>query len=410
MEKKHTNRISDAIPQRPASFDETVERTMKRVCQERAETKRAHAPSWTTQGGNRRRQRFDGFVRRFGVGVVVAELVICIALIGTVIALRSRSNTDTLSAAAEMGQATAKATDATPHGPNDAALPVKAPTTALPSNDPQAPQGADAGSGTFLFSDYDQESEAWTYAPLEGVLFTCDFDGDGSEEEISYLIEASSIRLSVGDRSIDVDFDLAGESVMALDKAILLDLDPQTPTKNLIVVCNSYEAEVRAVELHMEKGKLVRGAEQYCLGVYLDEEQNKLIRHEYVDLFGAKEGERTCSGDHMDPDSDWLVPAPYCRVTEEKLRKDRQRLIDCGWLLHLVRDLPCTIDGKADVIPQGSYIYLVRYHESGAQVEISTEDGKTHAFVTRDPDTEEHIFGIAGMDQSEYFDNFFYAD
>ena len=259
MEKKHTNRISDAIPQRPASFDETVERTMKRVCQERAETKRAHAPSWTTQGGNRRRQRFDSFVRRFGVGVVVAELVICIALIGTVIALRSRSNTDTLSAAAEMGQATAKATDATPHGPNDAALPVKAPTTALPSNDPQAPQGADAGSGTFLFSGYDQESEAWTYAPLEGVLFTCDFDGDGSEEEISYLIEASSIRLSVGDRSINVDFDLAGESVMALDKAILLDLDPQTPTKNLIVVCNSYEAEVRAVELHMEKGKLVRG-------------------------------------------------------------------------------------------------------------------------------------------------------
>ena len=94
--------------------------------------------------------------------------------------------------------------------------------------------------------------------------------------------------------------------------------------------------------------------------------------------------------------------------------RDRESLIENGKLLHLVRDLPCTIDGEAAVIPAGSYIYMTRWHESWTLAEIRTEDGTLTALVTverADPnDPELYGYLIDGETQDTYFDNIFYAD
>jgi hypothetical protein len=92
---------------------------------------------------------------------------------------------------------------------------------------------------------------------------------------------------------------------------------------------------------------------------------------------------------------------------------DRERLIEGGTLLHLVRDLPCTIDGADAVIHAGSYIYMTRWHESGTLAEIRTEDGTTALLTVERADLlDPELYGylIDGATQDTYFDNIFYAD
>lgn len=262
---------------------------------------------------------------------------------------------------------------------------------------------------TFRFWDYDDEG-TYDEAPREGVLFRCDFDGDGTIEEITYEIKKSSIRISVLGQSTEIAFSVPHEYADGVYEAILTDLDAESPILNLVLVYYSWESGCDSIELHMEKGKLVKGTNVSAGWASLNAENNALVMQEDTELFGTQQGVRTYSGDGMHPDSEWLTLAGG--VTEEKLSSEREELIEAGKLLHLRRDLPCMIDGETAVIPAGSYLYVLRYHESETLVEICTEDGTTATVTVEraDPnDPELYEFLIDGVMQEEYFDNIFFA-
>ena len=271
-----------------------------------------------------------------------------------------------------------------------------------PAEEPSV-QESSAVPSTFRFWDYDEEN-GYSEAPEEGVLFVCDFDGDGTENEIRYEIHGSSVTFSVGKASIDVEFG-AG-----LEQAILLDLDPDSARLNLLVVYNTGSEDYETAELHMENGRFVHGPVIYAYCNFDD----GILRGSatQTDILGTKFGKRTYHGEDLTPDSEWFD----CDVIPDDIptARDRESLIEGGKLLHLVRDLPCTIDGEAAVIPAGSYIYMTRWHESYTQAEIRTEDGTVTALVTverADPnDPELYGYLIDGLTQDTYFDNIFYAD
>ena len=273
--------------------------------------------------------------------------------------------------------------------------------TPAPIEETPAPETS-ASPSTFRFWDYDEEN-GYREAPESGVLFVCDFNGDGTEDEVAYKIHGQYLTISLGKKSIDVSFGAE------LEQAILLDLDSDSARLNLLVVYNTGSEDYETAELHMENGRFVRGPVIYAYCTY----DGKTLRGSatQTDILGTKTGERTYHGENLTPDSEWYD----CDVIPDEIQSasDRARLIEGGKLLHLVRDLPCTIDGADTVIPAGSYIYMTRWHESGTLAEIRTEDGTT-ALVTveradhLDPDLYGYL--IDGATQDTYFDNIFYAD
>ncbi|MBQ1821450.1 MAG: hypothetical protein II117_07610, partial [Clostridia bacterium] len=276
-------------------------------------------------------------------------------------------------------------------------LEIEAETVREPEQDPTA------FPGTFRFWDYDEEN-GYREAPKEGVLFVCDFDGNGKEEEIRYEVRGSTLTISVGKKSVALSYGAE------LEQVILLNLDPASARLNLLVVYNTGSEDYETAELHMENGKFVRGPVIYAYCTY----DGKTLRGSasQTDILGTKWGDRTYHGENLTPDSEWYV----CDVIPDEIpsASDREHLIDNGKLLHLVRDLPCTIEGADAVIPAGSYIYMTRWHESGTLAEIRTEDGTVTALVTvqsADPnDPEQYGYLIDGETQDTYFDNIFYAD
>ncbi len=257
--------------------------------------------------------------------------------------------------------------------------------------------------GTFRFWDYDMEN-GFREAPAEGVLFVCDFDGDGKEEEIRYEYHGSFLTISVGKKSVELCYG-AG-----LEQAILLDLDPASARLNLLVVYNTGSEDYETAELHMENGRFVLGPVIFAYCTYDGETLLGSATQTY--MLGTKWGERTYHGEDLTPDSEWYD----CDVIPDDIptARDRESLIEGGVLLHLVRDLPCTVDGADAVIPAGTYIYMTRWHESWTLAEIRTEDGTLTALVTvqrADPDDpEQYGYLIDGEMQDTYFDNIFYCD
>lgn len=263
-------------------------------------------------------------------------------------------------------------------------------------------QESSAVPTTFRFWDYDEEN-GYREAPTEGVLFVCDFDGDGTEDEIAYKIHGQYLTISLGKKSVEVSFG-AG-----LEQAILLDLDPDSTRLNLLVVYNTGSEDYETAELHMENGRFVRGP---VIRAYCSFDGNTVRGSAtQTDILGTRLGGRTYHGEELTPDSEWFD----CDVIPDEIpsASDRARLIEGGKLLHLVRDLPCTIDGADALIPAGSYIYMTRWHESGTLAEIRTEDGTTALLTVEraDPlDPELYGYLIDGVTQDTYFDNIFYAD
>lgn len=261
---------------------------------------------------------------------------------------------------------------------------------------------SNAFPGLFKFWDYD-EVIGYREAPAEGVLFVCDFDGDGKEEEIRYQKHGQYLTISLGKKSVEVDFG-AG-----LEQVILLDLDPDSARLNLLVVYNTGSEDYETAELHMENGRFVRGP---VIRAYCSFDGNTVRGSAtQTDILGTKFGGRTYHGEKLTPDSEWFD----CDVIPDEIQSasDRERLIEGGKLLHLVRDLPCTIDGADAMIPAGSYIYMTRWHESGTLAEIRTEDGTTALLTVERADLlDSELYGylIDGATQDTYFDNIFYAD
>ena len=90
----------------------------------------------------------------------------------------------------------------------------------------------------------------------------------------------------------------------------------------------------------------------------------------------------------------------------------REERIEEHWLLHTVRDLPCTIDRRAETIEAGTYVYFLRWKASDDLAEVMTEDGRI-ATLTFTPEYDRYLDGttyvraylIDGVDAETYFDN-----
>ena len=258
-------------------------------------------------------------------------------------------------------------------------------------------QQSSAIPSTFRFWEYDEES-GYREAPANGVLFVCDFDGDGTEEEITYRLSDSHLEITVGDRSKDMNIGAGVEQV------ILIDLDPDVAGMNLLVVANYGSEDYETAELHMQNGKLKAGP---VICAYCEWNGTALYGGStQTDILGTRQGGRIYRGSDLKPDSEWFdcerIP------TESERTNDREMLLENGILLHVRRDLPCTIDGQDAVIEPGTYLYVTRWHESATRVEVQTEDGRTAQIAVKWQD--EVGFTIAGLHQNEYFDSVFYAD
>ena len=245
----------------------------------------------------------------------------------------------------------------------------------------------------------------YTFSDLsEGQMFCFDLDQDGVEETFSFALRpddkwATAISMD-DDRIILEDGD---EPI----RAEVVDLDPESPYYNLLVVLDYGSDSYGTVELHPENGRLVRG--RSIFGDYRITDDG-LRFCERSDLLGTNFGYRTYHGDELIPDSVWLDMEP---PTEEELKADLADLIDYGAVIHCAKPVPCVIDGQAATLPAGTCLYCLRFMDPDVDLvmEVRTLEGVVAQLFFFDDEDEPHDPDrMYEYEQNEYFDNLFLAD
>ncbi len=238
----------------------------------------------------------------------------------------------------------------------------------------------------------------------EGPMFSFDLDQDGVAETFSYALRpdddwATAILMD-DDRIVLADGD---EPVWAE----VVDLDPESPYYNLLMVLDYGSDSYGTVELHPENGQLVRG--KSIFGDYRITDDG-LRFSERTDLLGTDFGYRTYRGDELVPDSVWLDMKP---PTENELKKDLADLIEFGTVIHCAKAVPCVIDGQAATLPAGTCLYGLRFMDPEVDLvmEVRTLEGVVARLLFYDDEDEPHDPDrIYTGEQDEYFDNLFWAD
>ena len=275
--------------------------------------------------------------------------------------------------------------------PNDSANPA---VTEAPADEP------------FIMTDTsDLPLEYYTFDEVgyeadEAKMFDYDFDRNGTPEEIGFKLdrENRTCTISAGTRSVKL------EEVSTLDTAIIIDLDPESPRLNMLVVVDAWEGDYSVVELHVENGVLTVGKTLKC---YCWMDDNKTVWFsERGDMLGTQYGDRTYHGDDLVPDSEWLVVSEI--LNDAEIQADQESLIDSGFLLELTKDMPCTVDGKPDTLKKGDVIYLLRFRDTNDAAEVRSLSGKTAtiAFTCDDGFT----YKVNGVAVDSYFENLYYQD
>ena len=238
--------------------------------------------------------------------------------------------------------------------------------------------------------------DSWEKGTCHGpdiTAFVYDLDQDGEEEEINVHLDADAHTCTVTDGARSIFL----EDGCVLDGMILCDLDPGTPHLNLVVVLGSDSSDYITIELHPEGDALVRGA---SYRVPATVKHGEVVLFEEALLLGWSYGVRPVFGEDMIPTTEW-VTIKYI-PTEEELRKQKDALIKASILLHVMRPVPCTIDGESAVLPMNTYVYRTRYLVSRDLMEVVTLDG-TVALIAFTLEGETYL--IDGVPQTEYFDN-----
>ena len=254
------------------------------------------------------------------------------------------------------------------------------------------------------------ENDVYSGETRADAMFACDLDGDGTEEPISY-----SIRFDEDDWSIEPTitvtagayrYSLSDWMIYGVSSAMVVDLDPNSPFCNLILnIAGELYDDGFALVLHPEGDRLV------CDAV-LDNQifwQNGKIWHEpfFSDRLRSHDaGWRCLSGDALMPDSDWYTwNDAYVGYFRERYRAAGGYFTLCE--LHVIRDLPCTIDGESAVIPAGSTVSIYGDHATEPLVAVKTADGRIAIIrVERTPDDQDIWipYCINGVPQDSYFE------
>ena len=270
------------------------------------------------------------------------------------------------------------------------------PTATQPEPAPIESEAANAPALPIVFRLYDELG--WDVS--DAVMFSYDFNRDGVAEDIAFSLneEDDTTTILVGNQRMELDIS------SMLDTVILLDLDPESPELNLLVVIDEASDDYVVTELHLEDGTLTVGPVVYGFAFW---KEDALWISERTDVLGTSSGSRVYAGDDLKPVSEWLeldyVP------TEEEIAEERDSLIEGGVLLHTTRKLPCTINGKDAKIAKDAYVYPVRICADQTEAELRTLDGKA-LLLSFECSEEGYPERIAGKSIEKYFDNLSYAD
>ncbi len=232
------------------------------------------------------------------------------------------------------------------------------------------------------------------------VMFRFDLDQDGTEEDISFALDRDegTTAITWGDSTVVLD---ESEEFVQAD---VVDLDPESPFYNLLVILDYGSDSYITIELHPENGQLVKGP---VINGSWAWEDGALWFYEQTDFLGTAFGQRPYSQDSLVPNSEWL---DMCYIpTEEDLETEREDLINGGTLLHTILPVPCTIDGQPGLIPEDTYLYRLRFRGEDDLTEVALPDG-TVARIACTVEENGWPYLIDGRDMEEYFDNLFFAD
>jgi hypothetical protein len=245
---------------------------------------------------------------------------------------------------------------------------------------------------------------------VEGILFRYDLDGDGTEETISFRQSPDD-----GDTPVIVSIDEQEYPIAELDprdkveQAILFQPDPASEDLALVLTTMDVIADWNETAILLLHGKEVRKIKAESNDAYAYLQDGTLHMTARCWLMGTYYGSRAYVGAELEPESEWYETGVLDRVKDWT----REEQIEFNRLFEVVRDLPCTIDGKPAVIEPGTWVYLLRWKDTDDFAEIMTEDGS----VARLAFTEEHgqrfedgnddvsWYCIDGVDAEDYFDN-----
>lgn len=188
------------------------------------------------------------------------------------------------------------------------------------------------------------------------------------------------------------------EDVTDPGNLILIDLDSNDGRVNLLVSATRADGTERTYELHVEGDAIVCGhtVEGYCF--LNDSEQQELMLATPSDLLGAKYGCREVRGETLEPVDEWLQARA---LIERIMFVKREENIGDGTLLHLVRALPCEIDGKPATLEPGVYMHLREWNEAMTEIVFLTEDDR---WITVHLDGTKP-YAVGGIPLTDYFDN-----
>lgn len=220
------------------------------------------------------------------------------------------------------------------------------------------------------------------------VLFRDDWDLSGEPCEIRLAVDREQFTVTVTDgrrtsEPIHPNIDL---KYNGLQRAILLDLDPDTPYRDLVLVILGEEDTYFTIVMHPDGDRIA--VTKRLIGECIWD-GTSLIMNEWTALLGDGSGWRRYSGEELTPESDWLVCESPNSIALDHV----------AWL-KTVRDLPCAIDGKPAVIEGGTLLYRTRFNNDAGLVEVCTEDGTIAQITFDDPD----LCTIDGVYQEEYFE------
>lgn len=240
-----------------------------------------------------------------------------------------------------------------------------------------------------------------------------DLTGDGEPERVSFdgYTPDDWAEQKEGEPTLTVQL---GREVFKLNEKLVsgsiiyIDLDPTNEWVNVLFSTETQDGKEKTYELHLEKEepamgqridcfKLVCGhvIDGYCF--LADSPEQELTIAVPTDLFGAKFGYREVRGEALKPVDDRLYASGVIEAVT--FGPGREKNIEDGTLLHLVRALPCEIDGVLGTLEPDVDIYLREWNESLTEIVFMTEDGR---WITVRPDAGLLLDGVSLY---EYFDN-----